>query len=179
MSSFVIGRPDGSDYSPAFAEYVSRVPESEILPALAEQIAIVETAFASVAPSAERFRYTEGKWSVRQLAGHIADCERIMGYRALSIARGETQDLPGFEEDDYVRNAPFEDVPLADLVREWRLLRESHVLLLKHFAADAWLRKGSANHKQATPRGMAYVLVGHVRHHLAVFEERYRPGIER
>ncbi len=177
MSSFAIGRPEPKEYSPYFAEYVSRVPETEILAPLAAQITTVEAAFASVSPSSESYRYAEGKWSVRQLAGHLADTERIIGYRALSIARGETQDLLGFEEDDYVRNAPFEEVPLQDLIREWRLLRESHGLMLKHLAADAWLRIGSANAAPASVRGMAYALVGHVRHHLAVFEERYRAGL--
>lgn len=179
MSSVAIGRPGPDEYPPFFADYVARVPEADVLPALHDQVDIVEAAFASVPVSGEGYRYAAEKWNVRQIAGHLTDSERVLGYRALCFARGESQSLPGFDEDEYVRHAPFESIALTDLVREWRHLRESHVLMFRGLTSDAWHRVGTANGSRVTVRAMAYVLVGHVRHHLAIFEERYRASLPR
>ena len=131
---------------------------------------------AAIPEERERFRYAEGKWSVRELAGHLVDTERVLGYRAVCIARGESAPLPGFDENAYAASSGHDECRLPDLAEELLSLRASHLLLLRHVPEAAWTRRGIANDNPATPRAMAYVMAGHVRHHLAVLAERYGLG---
>jgi len=166
-------RPRSDEYDKAFERYVSRVPETEIFPALESQPAELSAALRTVAPERETFRYAPGKWSIRDVVGHMVDAERVMGYRALAISRGEKASLPAFEEDDYAATAGYGHRPLASILDEFACLRKSHVLMLRHLDDDAWGRIGTANALPVTPRALAYILVGHVRHHAAVLEEKY------
>jgi hypothetical protein len=170
-------RPRPDEYDKAFERYVSRVPETEILPALEIQPTELSAALGAVSPERESFRYAPGKWSIRDVVGHIVDAERVMGYRALAISRGEKAALPAFEEGDYAATAGYAQRPLASILDEFACLRKSHVLMLRHLDDEAWGRVGTANALPITPRALAYVLVGHVRHHAAVLKDKY--GVER
>jgi hypothetical protein len=167
-------RPRPDEYDEAFERYVSRVPEADVLAALERQPAELAAALAAVPPERERFRYAPGKWSIRDVAGHMLDSERVFGYRALCIARGEKASLPGFEENDYAASAGYDRRTLASILEEFAALRASHVLMLRHVDDEAWGHVGTANGLPITPRALAYVLAGHVRHHLAVLAEKYR-----
>ncbi len=169
-------RPLPHEYDAAFERYVSRVPETDILSALERQPAELAAVLASVEGGRERYRYAPGKWSVREVVGHMLDAERVMGYRALAISRGDKAALPGFEENDYAATAGHDLRTLASLLEEIARLRASHVLMLRHLDDAAWVRVGTANALPITPRALAYVLVGHVRHHTAVLRERYGVG---
>ena len=125
----------------------------------------------------ERFRYAEGKWSIREVLGHLVDTERIMGYRACCVARGETASLPGFDENAYVANASFDACPLSGLLEELQHVREGHLAFFRHLDGKAWARIGAANAHPISARALAYVMVGHPRHHLAVLRERYLPHL--
>lgn len=166
-------RPSHTEYDAAFERYVSRVPEDDILPALEVQPGELSAALAAVGPERESFRYAPGKWSIRDVVGHMVDAERVMGYRALAISRGEKAQLPAFEEDDYAATAGYAHRPLASTLDEFASLRRSHVLMFRHLDREAWGRVGIANSLPITPRALAYVLVGHVRHHMAVLAEKY------
>ncbi|HYO76651.1 MAG TPA: DinB family protein, partial [Thermoanaerobaculia bacterium] len=120
-------RPTTNDYSPAHAAYVALVPEDDVLSAIEEQSSITQKLLSSLDETRAAFRYEEGKWSVKEVIGHMVDAERIMGYRALAIARGDTQPLPGFEEDDYVRNANFDGWRLGALAEAYALGRRSTI----------------------------------------------------
>ena len=100
------------------------------------------------------------------MVGHMIDTERIMGYRAVCVARGETTSLPGFDENAYVANASFDQVPLGELLDEFAHVREGHLAFFRHLSPEAWLRKGLANGNPISTRALAYVMVGHPRHHL-------------
>jgi len=176
MSETGLTRPTPSDYSPHFARYVSLVPEDQVLPVLAAQGDEVRRALAAVKEDAAGFRYADGKWSIREVVGHLADTERLMAYRALCFARGEKAGLPGFDEDEYVRQAGFDAIPLPELVAEFRAARDASLPLFRHLARDAWARGGLANGRPSTVRSVAYVMAGHVRHHLNVLRERYHVG---
>ena len=130
MSSKVIERPKPEEYAPAFERYVSRVTESDVMAALSRQTEELPAALATVHGEGERYRYAPGKWSVRELVGHLIDTERIMAYRAVCVARGETASLPGFDENAYVANATFDDYPLPELLNEFVHVREGHLRLL-------------------------------------------------
>ena len=169
-------RPRPDEYDVAFERYVSRVPETDILAALERQPAELVAALASVPAEREEYRYAPRKWTIRGVVGHMLDGERIFGYRALCVARGEKASLPGFEENDYAANAGSDLRTLASLASEFTSLRASHVLMLRHVDNPCWVRVGTANGLPITPRALAYILVGHVRHHVAVLREKYGVG---
>jgi uncharacterized damage-inducible protein DinB len=150
------------------------VTEDDVLSAIEQQSSATQKLLSSLDESRAAFRYETGKWSVKEVVGHMVDAERIMGWRALAIARGETQPLPGFEEDDYVRNAKFDDWRLGDLAEAYALGRRANIVFFRNLPEEAWDRRGTANGSPVTVRALAWIIVGHERHHLNVLRERYR-----
>jgi hypothetical protein len=171
-----IGRPAAGEYAPYFDRYVSRVPEDDVLPVLERQRAELSAAFSGVSEAKGGFRYAPGKWSVRELLGHVIDTERIMAYRALCIARGETAPLPGFEQDPYVANAGHDRWTVAELLEDFDAVRRANVALLSHLDDAAVRRVGTSSGHPTSVRALAYILAGHVRHHLAVLADQYGVG---
>lgn len=169
-------RPAPSDASPAHAGYIALVPEEDVLSALEQQSSSTLKLLASLDEAQAAYRYAPDKWSVKEVFGHIADAERVLAYRALSIARGETRSLPGFDEDVYVRNAQFDTWRIGDLSEQYALVRRANIVLFRNLPLDAWDRRGTANDQPVTVRALAYSMVGHERHHLAVLRERYAVG---
>ena len=166
-------RPNENEYAPAYQSYVSHVTEDEILPAMRSQIDALDVLLDRVTPERETFAYAEGKWTIRQIIGHLMDGERVFGYRVLCIARGETQNLPSFDENEYMVNAPYENVELEDLLSEFRLVRLSTIAMLRTLDETAWTRMGMANGAPVSVRALAYIMVGHTRHHMGVLRKRY------
>jgi hypothetical protein len=166
-------RPSASEYAPAHAAYVTLVPEEDILSAMEQQSSAMQRVLSSLDEAKAAYRYGDGKWSIKEVIGHIADAERIIGYRALAVARGEEQPLPGFDENSYVANASFDDWKLGDLAEQYALVRRANIVFFKNLRAEAWDRRGTANAAPVSVRGLAYVIVGHERHHLQVLRERY------
>lgn len=168
-----IDRPLASEYEPYLERYVSLVSESDGLAALDQQLHDYLDTLNNVTEERSLFRYAPNKWSIRQLVGHIVDSERVFAYRAMSIARGELQNLPGFEEDNYAAESGHHECKLKQLNEEFSLVRRSNVLLFKHLPLSTLCRFGSANGKAVSIRALAYVMVGHVRHHLEILRSRY------
>lgn len=166
-------RPQEKDYAPFSAGYVALVPEEDILSAMAHQSSETQKLLASVDDAQGAFRYAESKWSVKEVLGHLVDSERIMGYRALAISRGETKPLPAFEEDAYVRNASFDTWRIGDLAESYALSRRTNLIFFSNLPQEAWDRRGVSSEHAVTVRALAYILVGHERHHVAVLKERY------
>ncbi|HEY7818526.1 MAG TPA: DinB family protein [Vicinamibacteria bacterium] len=171
-----IDRPGENEYAPFYAGYVARVPETDILAALRAQPDELNRVASSVSKEKERYRYGQEKWSVREIFGHLVDSERFFGHRAFCVSRGDTTPLPGFDEKLYVSGAGHDSRSLADLVKDFSLLREANVRLLESLEASAWPREGVANGVKVTVRALAYIMAGHVRHHVAVLNERYAIG---
>ena len=167
-------RPSESEYHPPFhAGYVGLVPETEILPVLEEQKAVFRRIAAATPADRERFRYAPDKWSVREVVGHLTDCERVFGYRAFAISRGEKAALPAFDENAYVAATAYDDVPIAELVDELVTAREGHLAFLRRLTAEEWARVGTASGRPITVRALAWIMAGHPRHHLALLRDRY------
>ncbi|HUR83158.1 MAG TPA: DinB family protein [Thermoanaerobaculia bacterium] len=166
-------RPTPSDYAPPHAGYVDLVDEEDILDAMEQQSSSTQKLLASLDETRAAHRYAEGKWSVKEVIGHMVDAERIISYRALCVARGDTQPLPGFDEASYAANAAFDSWKLGDLAEEYALVRRSNIVFFKNLQDDAWDRRGTANGYPVSVRGLAYVIVGHERHHLGVLRSRY------
>lgn len=168
-----MNRPLESEYAPYYQGYIAHVTEDEILPVLRSQIDELDVLLGRVAPEQETFRYAEGKWSIREIVGHLIDTERVFGYRALCIARGEKQNLPGYDQNDYMVTAPFDRIELEDLLSELRLIRLGNIAMLRTLDEEAWSRIGVANDNPVSVRALAFIMAGHVRHHMNVMSERY------
>jgi hypothetical protein len=166
-------RPTASDYAPAHASYVELVPEDDVLSAIETQSSETQRLLSSLDEMRAAFRYADSKWSVKEVFGHLIDAERILGYRALAIARGDTQPLPGFDESAYNANAGFDNWKLGDLSEMYALVRRATIVFFRNLSDDAWTRRGIANTAPVSVHGLAYVIVGHERHHLNVLRERY------
>jgi hypothetical protein len=111
-------------------------------------------------------------WTIKQVVGHLTDSERVFGYRALRFARGDSTALSGFDENAYAAAARHDRVPLESLAREFENLRRSHIAFFEHLTAEAWLRSGAANNSDVSVRALAYILVGHEWHHVAILRRR-------
>jgi hypothetical protein len=173
VATMQTSRPDATEYAPFYAGYVATVPESEIVAVLRESGRDIVTALAAIPESQGGHRYAAGKWTVREVIGHLIDAERIFTYRALRLARADATPLPGFEENDYVRASGSDARTIADLVDELRCVRESTVGLFASLPDEAWGRRGVVNGREISVRALAFITAGHARHHLGVLRERY------
>ena len=169
-----MNRPLDSEYAPYYRGYVAQVAEEEILPVLRSQIDALDLLLDQVTPERETYRYAESKWSIREVVGHLIDGERVFGYRALCIARGENKNLPGFDEKEYMLSAPYNRIDLEDLMSEFRLVRLSNIAMLRNLDEEAWSRMGTANDAPVSVRALAFIMGGHIRHHMGVLSERYQ-----
>jgi uncharacterized damage-inducible protein DinB len=165
--------PATDDYAPAFAGYVGLVPEDEILHAMAEQTSATQTLLAKIDESRSEYRYAEGKWSIKEMIGHLGDAERVFGYRAMCIARGEQQSLPGYDENEYMAKSGYASWKYKDTVEQWAILRAANSVLFRNLSTEAWDRRGEANGAPVTVHALARIIVGHERHHMKVLTERY------
>ena len=166
-------RPGGSEFAPSFAGYVSLVTESDVVPVLERQPSEMARLLLVVTPDREKYRYADGKWTIREVFGHLIDAERVFSYRALCISRGEKVSLPGFDENVYVAESPYLARPLADLIVEFSSLRRANCAFFRGLKEGDWDRHGTANNNPASVRALAYIMAGHVRHHFNVLRDRY------
>jgi len=166
-------KPEAGEYVPYYDRYISLVPAGDILEVLRGEGEKALALWRSVPESEAGFRYAPDKWSLRQVAGHVIDAERIFSYRALTFARNDQTPLPGFDENPYVENAAFDDVPFADLAAEFEHVRHATLLLFQHLAPEAWTRRGTASNNPVSVRALAYLIAGHELHHRAILRDRY------
>ena len=174
MSKLALPRPAPDESAPSYHGYISEVPGEQIGKYLVEQLQELERLVAPLDDSAARARYAAGKWSVKEVLGHVTDAERIFAYRLMRIARGDATPLPGFDENAYVPAGDFDARPLASLVGEFRALRLSTIALMAGLPPDGWARRGQASGASITARALGYIIVGHTAHHTRILRERYR-----
>src|SRR5215475_3650423 len=174
MSRPISGRPEPGEY-PAYSQmYIDTVQGADILRVFSEQLETTVNLLAKVDDQvAGTFAYAPGKWTIKQILGHIIDAERIFAYRALRIARNDSTPLPGFEQDDYVSFAGSNERSLASLLDEFKVVRQSTIALFGSVPQNAWPRKGSANNHAVTVRGIAFQVAGHEAHHVKILREKY------
>lgn len=165
--------PEADEYDPYFGRYISRVPPGDFCSILRRQVDEVASFFGALGPDQAEFAYAPGKWTIKEMLGHLADAERLFACRALSIGRGDPSPLPGFEPDEWIAPARFGSRTLEELLAEWIVVRAGTLLLAEGFPEDAPLRRGTASEKEISVRALLYVQPGHVIHHLDVLRERY------
>ncbi len=168
-----MNRPEKSEYEQYHETYVSLVEEADVVSALQSQLTELENLLGEIAEEKASFRYAEGKWSIKELIGHLIDGEKIFAYRALRIARADKTPIEGFEQDGYVENGNFDSRKLANLAEELFLLRKANLLFFKNLSVEAWLRIGTANNAEVSVRALAFIMVGHIRRHIKILQERY------
>jgi hypothetical protein len=169
-------RPEASEYIPYFDRYISLVTEEDVLGLIERQIGEVRALLGPLSEERSHYRYADGKWSVRAIVDHLIDAERLFGYRAFCVSRGETKSLPGFDQDDYAAASNAEQVDLGKLLDEWEGVRRSNLTALRRVGDGAWTHVGSADGGPISTRAVAFVLAGHIRHHQRVLAEKYGIG---
>jgi hypothetical protein len=168
-----IARPEPAEYSPYHEGYISLVAGNDLLSTLDSQRREMLILLSGRDESEGDFRYAPGKWSVKEVLGHVCDTERIFTYRALRIARGDRTPLAGFEQDDYIRNGPFAARQLPDLIEDYIAVRRATLTLFRNLNEPAWMRRGIANNNEISVRALAYISAGHELHHRRILEEKY------
>jgi uncharacterized damage-inducible protein DinB len=166
-------RPTKSEFLPYYERYIALVPDGDVISALASQLSETQSLLRVLPASVATYRYAPDKWSVNEVVGHMIDSERIFAGRALRFARNDSTPIPGFEQDDYVRNATFDAYPLSDLAAELETVRQSTIFFFRHLDEEAWTRRGLANNAEVSVRALAYIIAGHELHHREILRSRY------
>ncbi|PKL82869.1 MAG: hypothetical protein CVV24_07880 [Ignavibacteriae bacterium HGW-Ignavibacteriae-3] len=166
-------RPNRHEYAAYYHSYVDLVPHGDVLKIMKQQRDQFKKILSKVSSKKSLFRYAPGKWCIREVIGHIIDAERVFSYRALRFARNDKSDLPGFDENEYIRQSNYSGIKLKELIEEFCSLRSSNIIMFKNFSEDFGLRTGTANGNSFTVRAMAYIMTGHVNHHLKVLKDKY------
>jgi hypothetical protein len=173
MQMSATNRPQPDEYNPYYERYTSLVDTTAICTTLERQGQETIALLSGIGEERGGFRYAPDKWSIKELLGHVIDTERIFAYRALRIARCDRTPMAGFEQDDYIRNAQFDELTLAGLIEEFQAVRRSTTLLFNHICTEAWTRRGVANGNEITVRAIAWIIAGHELHHRSILREKY------
>lgn len=165
-------RPGADECVDYYKGYISKA-KSPVLTGLAQDGEKWQAQLHALSPEQERHRYAPGKWSLREVVGHVIDTERVFAVRALAFARCDSVPWPGFDQDEYNAASGADNRPVAQLAAELAAVRGSTLLLFAGFGDESWDRRGIASGNEFTVRSLAWIMAGHSRHHRKVVEERY------
>jgi len=169
----MIGRPQPSEAAPYYFTYINQVAGDDVLAVIERQLDDSLALFAGISDEASRHRYQPDKWSVRQVLNHITDTERAFAFRALWFARGFDAPLPGYDQNIAASGAAAESISWSAHVEEFQRVRLATISLFRNLPSEAWMRSGIASDNPFTVRAMAYIIAGHVAHHVIILRERY------
>lgn len=176
MTASTLVRPADTEYASFYAGYIARVPEGDIVSLLASQMEATSASLARLGEAQGDHRYASGKWSIKEVIGHLADGERVFAYRALRFARGDETPLASFDENAWVPQSGCDRRTLKDLAEEFRAVRMATLALARSLSPEAAIRTGTASGKTVSVRALIYMIAGHELHHLAILRERYLQG---
>ncbi len=172
----LISNPTTHEYAPFYSDYIERATKrGDVYAALSHQMDELHAALDSLNDRQARFKRGPNEWSIKEVIGHLSDVERVFSYRLLRISRNDATPLPGFEQEDYVRESGFDNVPLNDLLCEFEYQRRTNILAIEHMSDETTKRYGTASGHTVSARALIYMLVGHVDHHMASLQEKYLP----
>jgi hypothetical protein len=166
-------RPDSTEHDEYYTRYISQVPDGDLLRILEEQGRETVKLLRGVPESRADFAYAPGKWTLKEVVGHVTDAERVFSYRALRFARGDQTPLSSFNEQTWTPQSGASTRSMGDLVDELEAVRRATLALLAHLPADAPLRRGTASGKEVSVRALGWIIAGHERHHMRIVRERY------
>ncbi|HKR00327.1 MAG TPA: DinB family protein [Pyrinomonadaceae bacterium] len=173
MPNLLNTRPDPSEYVSYYGKYIALVPEGDILVSLSGQMKETLALLKEIPEERAGHRYAPDKWSIKEVIGHLIDTERVFAYRAMRFGRGDETPLPGFDQDEYIRNASFDSQQLSDLAAEFEHVRLANILLFRHLKDEAWGHRGAANDSPVSVRALAYIIAGHELHHREIIRSKY------
>jgi uncharacterized damage-inducible protein DinB len=176
MTSLAIARPQPNEAAPFYHGYIAKVTGDNIQDQLTQQVKEVEELFGTLEEAGGEEAYAPGKWSAKEVLGHLADAERIFAYRLLRIGRADRTPLPGFDENAYVPAGQFNARQVRSLLEEFKAVRQSTLALVQGLPVQSWTWRGNASGNEISARALAYIIVGHVSHHLGVLRDRYGLG---
>jgi uncharacterized damage-inducible protein DinB len=165
--------PNADEYPEYYGRYISQVPQGNIVATLEQGLDATLSLLRGLSSDQADFRYAPGKWSIKEVVGHVIDAERVFTYRALRFARNDKTPLPGFEQDDFMRHANFAGRDLSDLAQEFEHVRRASLDLFRNLDAEAWERRGTASGEEVTVHAIAYITAGHEIHHRKIIKEKY------
>jgi hypothetical protein len=174
--AFTIARPEPGEFAPYYERYISLVSGTDVLGTLDAQRRQTLLLLSGRDDRDGEYRHAPGKWSAKEVLGHVCDTERVFAYRALRIARGDQTPLAGFEQDDYVKNGPFTKAPMEEIIEDYIAVRRASITLFRNLDEAAWVRRGVANNNAVSVRALAYIIAGHELHHRRILEEKYFVG---
>lgn len=166
-------RPAPNELNEYYHRYIARVPQGDIIAILATQLDDTLALLRDVSDERALHAYAPDKWSIKEVIGHMADVERVLGYRALRFARGDDTPLAGFDETAYTPEARSNDRPLASLLAELTAVRRATLALFAGLPPQGWTRSGTANRSPVTVRALAWIIAGHELHHRELLATRY------
>jgi hypothetical protein len=169
----MLGRPQPNEAASYYSVYINRVPGDDVISVLAVQLEDTVDFLSEISEPQSLHRYAPDKWSMRELVGHVNDTERVFMFRALWFARGFQDPLPSFDQEIAFKAAESDHVSWASHIEEFRAIRTATLAFLRNLPDEAWLRSGIASDNPVTVRALAYIVAGHVSHHLAILRERY------
>jgi uncharacterized damage-inducible protein DinB len=174
MQGLLEEKPETHEYGSFYHNYIALLPDGiHVLDILKQQSEELSGMLSNLDDESALYRYRPGKWSIKEVLGHLTDTERIFSFRALSIARGEKTELPGFDHDSYVALAEFDSAGLNRLTDEYSAVRASTRLMFMGFNEEMLIRQGVANQAPCTVRALAFIIAGHERHHIGLLRNRY------
>lgn len=174
----LIQPPHTDEYASYYGTYIRRVPQGDIFAILGEQIAQYQQLLGALSDQDGMYRYAAGQWSIKEVIGHLCDCERVFVYRAAAFVRKEQAALPGFDQEDYVREAEYDRSALADLCQEFVVLRQATLLTFRTLTPEASLRQGTASGVNMSVRALLYTLAGHADLHFESLQTEYVRGLK-
>ncbi|MCW3085899.1 MAG: hypothetical protein JWP12_3265 [Bacteroidetes bacterium] len=166
-------RPEANEYNPYFKKYIDLVKQDNVLKALKDQVMDIQALVSGIPEDKEEYAYAEGKWTIKEVLGHIIDTERIMSYRALRFARKDKTELNSFDENLFVANAKFNKQSLYNLAHEFAIVREANLALWKQFEEEEMSQTGIANKNEMSVRAILFMIAGHTTHHMNVIRINY------
>ncbi len=166
-------KPNVTEYAPYHQRYIDLITTDDIFSFFKQQAEEIVALFTNLSEEQTSFRYADGKWTIKEVLAHIVDSERIFGYRVLAISRGEKNPLPGFAENEYVKNGKYENRSLKSLLAEYSYQSSANLELFKSLDEEMLAQKGTASGKEVTARAILFVAIGHEKHHLEIIKSRY------
>jgi uncharacterized damage-inducible protein DinB len=166
-------RPQPNEYPSFYKSYVDNVRTDNIIKELTDQVLDIQAIISEIPEDKEDYRYAEGKWTVKEIIGHIIDTERVLGYRAMRFARKDSTPLPGYDENWFVAHANFQKQSLYSLGHEFAIVREANLALFKVWDEEALSQMGVANNLDVSVRAILFMIAGHAVHHINVIKTKY------
>lgn len=169
--------PPLEEYAPFYADYVQRAAaRGDVSTSLSNQLDEIRSTLGALSDSQARFKPGPAEWSIKEVVSHLIDVERVFSYRFLRVSRKDKTPLPGFEQDDFVRESMADELPFASLLDEFESVRHATIHMVQNTKDSAFAEVGSASGAPISARALAYMIVGHVDHHMASLREKYLPA---